>query len=162
MAGQRLLQRGQDRGFGRSHIAHQGFGGKVVADLGGDSAHRANGHAQDDEFGIGDGGTGRVGHVVDQLQGAGRLAGFWVCIKAGKCNARHVRPHGACDRRPDQPKADDRNTRKGQHQASAPTILRSAAISPRVSSSVPMVMRRPLPRPCPGSQRTIKPWSIRP
>ena len=35
------------------------------------------------------------------------------------------------------------------------TISRSAAITPRVSFSVPIVMRKPLPSPCPGSQRTI-------
>jgi hypothetical protein len=152
-ARQRDGQRPRDLGLAAADVADDRVGGQVGRELRRHRAHRTDRHAQDHQVRIDHCGAGAVGDVVADVDPIRSLAHAGVGIIAGHPHRRHRLHHAARDRRSDQAQPDDGNAREGQHQRSV--SARSAAITPRVSSSVPIVMRSASGNPWPGSQRTI-------
>ena len=153
-AGQRCGKRGLHAVLGRSDIADHRIGGQIGSDLGGDIRHHADRHAENHQIGVGNRGAGAVADIVAEAKLEHALSHRRIAVIAGDPHRGHGLADGMGDRGADQPEPDNGNLGKGQHQPAASSISRSAVATPRVSSSVPMVILRPLTRPWPGSQRT--------
>ncbi|PAV93245.1 hypothetical protein WR25_23502 [Diploscapter pachys] len=153
----RMRQHGPQRGehaFLRSaDIADDRIGGQVVRELRRYRTHRADRHAQHHEVGIDHRRACRVSDIVGELDPLRDTAHLGRGVVTGDPHRRHRGPHRARHRRADQPQPDDRDAREGQHQPAFSTSARSTSTTARISSSVPIVMRRPWGSPWPGSQR---------
>jgi len=160
-ARQRVGQRADDLGLATADVADDRIRWQFGHELARDVAHDADRHAEDHEVRVDHRGPRRVRDVVAELQPVRGFTHARIGVVAGDADRRHRFLHRARHRRADQPQPDDRDARERQHQARS-TRSRSAAVTPRVSSSVPIVMRSALGSPWLGSQRTMYPASISP
>ena len=137
--GQLRPHRRDHRGLDRAHVADRGAGRKVRRDLGGDRAHGAHRHAEDDEIGALDrrgGAVGDLGEAEPRRLRPG-LGGAGI---AGDAHRRAGAADGVADRGGDQPEPDQRHVPVA-HQARTRTKAPMAAATRAQPSASPTVIR---------------------
>ena len=107
----------------------------------------ADGRAQHDEIGIVRRLRRRRIDGIRQPQPQRRIAGLCRLRMAGNAARKPAAPDGMAQRRADQPQADQRDALEHGLGHDRPMNSASAATTRRLSSSVPMVMRRQLGSP---------------
>ena len=134
-------------------IADQRAGGQDSRDPGSSLSHGAGRHAEDDQLRVADGFCRRIANPVNQCALDSAPARRGIEVIAGGDGARQELAHGQPDGAAQQAKADDGDAFKAHRAASH--ISRSPAAMASICPAVPIVMRSPCGRPCPGSQRVM-------
>jgi hypothetical protein len=137
----------QHRALDRAHVRQNGAGAQLGRHLRSDGAACPDRHAQNDEIGPARG--LRRGGVdgADEAEPQGGVARLLALGVADDGVRQAAPPHGMAERRPDQPEADQRYPLEHRRRHDRPKKLDKAATTLRLSSSVPIVMRRQFGRP---------------
>ena len=137
----------QHRALDRADVGQDGARAQVRTHRLRERAAGADGRAEDHEVGA----ARRLrrrridrAHQAQPQRGVARL----LALRMADDGARQpAPPHGVGERRPDQPDADQRHALEHRRRHDRPRKLASAATTLRLSSDVPMVMRRQWGRP---------------
>ena len=150
--GQSGPQRLADAFLGRADIADHGAGPDMWSEGLRRIAHCADGHAENDEFGVGHGLRDRITDRADKPALRRARPHIGVGVPSGRLDTGQVLAHRQPDRATDKAQPDDGDAADGH--AVSPHSLRSTPAISSICLPVPMVMRSALGRPCPGKWRT--------
>jgi hypothetical protein len=137
----------QHGAFDRAHVRQNRTGAQLRPNLPGNPAACPDRHAQNNEVSVA---RGFCGAGIDRAYEAQpqRNVPRLVALGVTDDGAREAAPpHGMAERRSDQPEANQRHSLEHRRRHDRPSQLDNAAITLRLSSSVPIVMRRQFGRP---------------